>query len=274
MALIRNIAGFTVGATAAVPSTSQTADGGLLQNLVRTSADLSAAVPVVQAVAMGINLLPAGGLKTWLTKNPAQFWQSIIQIFTGRTYTGNEYQLGERYIDQVLPDTPVNSVTSYRQVPDEVVPQAQLMFTVLFVVRITTQDDLDALQRGVSYYQLRPDKADIPLAAIERAVNLKQKYFPDSLYNVAKWNLDYFSKFPLVAPIPDPWHVGQLYSGPLPGGALATNGLIIGENLGTAAGSSQAAAGTNWLLWAGLALAAYAGYRYSKNPKQKLKWTI
>lgn len=262
---------------------------GVFDNLVKIQGkvatveqNLQAAAndPVVLAVKEGIKLMPEGELKSWVSKNPAQFWKSIAQLFTGRKYTSKQYTLGERYLDQLVQDNnDANFAKSQTQVPDDIVPIAQQAFTMLFGVRVTTQDDLDALQSGKAAYKARPDKTDMSDAAIDRAVYLKRTFFPDSLYNTQKWDLRQFEKVPLVAPIPgiDP---GTLYNGELPGGAIAKNGIIDGDGVlkqvldsivvdpntgvptipGTATPSK-----INWgkvLIWG---LVAYGGYQFFKS---------
>lgn len=184
--------------------------------------------PTVLAVKAGIKLLPDGGVKDWLSKNPVDFWKSIVQIFTGRKYTSNEYRIGERYFDQVIDNNNPDTVTSWQKVPDDAVPVAQQLMAMLFGVRINTQEDLDALEIGPNEYYKRDQRNDIPRAAVERASYLKKNFYPDRMYNTQKWDLRWFEKYPLVAPIPSREY-GQLYTGPLPGGGAATNGVIEGD---------------------------------------------
>lgn len=186
--------------------------------------------PIVMAVKTGIKLLPEGGVKDWFSKNPVDFWKSIIQIFTGRKYTSNEYRVAERYFDQVVDNGNPDIVTSWRKVPDESVPIAQQLFAMLFGVRINTQEDFDALNVGPNEYYLRAERDDIPRKAVERAVYLKKNFYPDRLFNTEKWNLKWFEKYPLVAPIPS-IHYKQLYTGELPGGGYASNGIIEGDGV-------------------------------------------
>lgn len=199
---------------------------------VESNLNAAANDPVVLAVKEGIKLLPEGDLKKWVSANPKQFWTLVKEAFTGRTYTKNEYRIGERYLDNVVESTPVDSITNTGQVPDDIVPIAKAFMTIAFGVRITTTDDLDALQRGVDAYYTRPEKSDIPRKAVERAVMLKQSFFPDSTYNSQKWDLSKFEKYPLVAPIPG-LAFNTLYTGDIPGVgkklAKATNGVIEGD---------------------------------------------
>jgi hypothetical protein len=212
----------------AVASTN--AYAGIFQYLVHldgTEAEVRAAqaqlaklTPETQAVYQTLNLLPEGGLKSWLMANPIQFWKKIAQLFTGRKYTTGQYKLGERFVDQIL-----GGDTDYHKVTDDIVAQAQTTFTILFGVRITTGEDLDALTYGYDYYYWRGEKGDIPQEATERAVFLAQNYYPVSTYNHGQWDPRYFEIYPLVAPIPG-LDQGTLYNGELPGGAICVNGII------------------------------------------------
>jgi LPXTG-motif cell wall-anchored protein len=289
MALVQNIAGVSQSdSVGLVTSTGQvTGNAGLYSQIINigeaTAAkfvpEVAAAMAIQAAVQAGINLLPPGGLKKWLTTitNPAAFAEAIITLIKGRTYTTGQYRLAERYIDQVLsPGGNPNSILSYRDVPDNVVPAAIVFFTVVFGVRVTTDEDLWALDSGSTAYRARPGldskgMADIPEAALSRAVFLKQTYYPASTYNTSTWDLDHFSQYPLVAPIPDPYEFGKLYTGPLPGGGNATDGQIIvnvDTPLSSVAPAPTTAKKDNSLLILGGLLAAGA-WLYYRNKKTK-----
>lgn len=192
-------------------------------------AGMAEGVAVAKAVYQIINLLPEGDLKTWLLKDPVEFWKSIIALIRGRTYQTGQYILGERLIDQVQ-----GGNVGRRDVADEVVPAARMLFTILFGVRINNSEDLDSLDYGIDAYYARPNKEDIPHEAVERAVFLKQNFYPIRTYNVQKWDLGYFEQYPLVAPIPEMnastteegLNVWKLYNGTVPGGAYAVDGII------------------------------------------------
>jgi hypothetical protein len=179
------------------------------------------ALPIAKAVYTVLSILPEGDLKSWLTANPIQFWKKIIELFKGRKYTSGDYILAERYNDQVL----CNGNIDRRQATDEMVPVAQTFFTIVFGVRIATEEDLDSLDYGVNAYKSRHTAKGVPDNAIQRAVYLKQNFYSHQLNNIACWDLSYFEQFPLVAPIPG-LSPGTLYTGPLPGGAQAVNGII------------------------------------------------
>lgn len=222
------------------PKRSDVPAGGIFQYLIhingspdevkRAQAALASTNPVTFGVYQALNLLPEGELKSWLTANPVQFWTKVIQLFKGRTYQTGQYILGERYNDQILCAGDIGR----RQVSDEMVPVARMIFTMLFGVRINNDEDLGALDNGVAAYYQRPNKGDIPQSAVERAVYLKQNFYPASTYNRQCWDLRYFELYPLVARIPemnaDPTreeaNVGRFYTGELPGGAYAVDGLV------------------------------------------------
>jgi hypothetical protein len=239
------------------------------------------------AIQQGINLLPPGELKKVLKilSSAAAFVKAAKQLFTGKMFTTGQYRLAERYADQVLSTSGPDTIKSYRDVPDDLVPEASLFFTVVFGVRITTDEDLWALDTGATAYLARPGydfrgMGDAPDAAIQRAVFLKQTYFPASTYNTSTWDLDKFSEFPLAAPIPDPTTYGKLYTGPLPGGGQCTDGVIL-VDAGTPLSQVQTGTGAqgtgsdNTLLWIGGGLLALAGYlHYAGKKRKKRKTTV
>lgn len=282
MALVQNIAGPQIGATLPTPySEAQSLYAGILK-VLGPAAMATPEGAIIMAIQQGINLLPPGGLKKWLgiVTNPFAFMQAIKTLITGRTYTTGQYRLAERYIDQVLSPNGPNSITSYRDVTDDMVPAAVTFFTVVFGVRITTDEDLWALNDGAAAYRARPGvdykgMGDITDAALQRAVYLTQTFYPSSTFNVSTWDLDHFSAYPLASPIPDPWVFGKLYSGPLPGGGNAVNGVIeVKDTMSTAAPTPGATEGDgstgkdNTLLWIGGALLA-AGLYFGTRKKRK-----
>lgn len=214
----------------AVPTQSQT-KAGIFQYLLKiegtdaevraAQAKLSQLTPETAAVYQVLNVLPEGELKSWLMANPIQFWKKVIELFTGRTYTSGSYVLGERLNDQVYCSGDIGR----KQVSDDMVRAAWSVFNQLFGVRIDTSEDLDALDYGVISYKSRPVSQGLSDDAIERAVYLKQHYYPIATYNRQCWDLRYFEVFPLVDRIPD-HEIGKWYTGPVIGGAYAVNGLI------------------------------------------------
>lgn len=289
MALVRNIAGIEpqpggLGATTA----SQDEVKALFSGICQVVGGAVAATPTgaaIMAIRQGIDLLPPGKIKDVIKmlSSAAAFVQFAKKLIEGRPYTTGQYRLAERYLDQVLASNGPDSIKSYRDVPDDYVPEAILFFTVVFGVRITTDEDLWALDSGATAYLARPGidyrgNQDATSAAIQRAVYLKQTYFPSSTYNVAVWDLNKFAEYPLASPIPDPYTFGKLYSGPLPGGGTATDGLILvnadtplsGVQTGTGQTEGGQQGANTALLWIGGALAALGLYYYSKKKKPKL----
>lgn len=213
------------------PPSSQNKIAGIYQYITQINgspeqveaakAKLAALTPTTAAVYQALNLLPEGELKSWLKANSIEFWKKIIQLIKGRKYTSGDYVLGERLNDNIY----CNGDIGRQQVSDDMVDLAHRIFNQLFGVRISTSDDLDALDGGIDAYKARKVSEGISDQAINRAVWLKQNYFPSSTYNRVCWDLSYFEKYPLVDRIPD-YNLGQWYSGPLIGGAEAVNGVI------------------------------------------------
>lgn len=293
MAIIQNIAGVNVGA---LPSGSGQAQAGggdfkaLFSGICQLVGAAAASTPegaAIAAIKQGINLLPPGGVKKalLLLSSASAFVKMAKQLIQGRPYRTGQYRLAERYIDQVLcsggsPD----SIKSYRDVPDDYVPEAILFFTVVFGVRITTDEDLWALDEGAAAYIMRPGEdyrgmGDSPDAAIQRAVFLKQTFFPSSTYNVSCWDLEHFAEYPLVAPVPDPYEYGKKYTGPLPGGGQAKDGVILvnadtplsGVQTGQPGANGDGSGNNNSLLWLGGILLAAGAYLYYNNQKTRKK---
>lgn len=194
---------------------------GTPQQVEAAKAKLAALTPTTAAVYQALNLLPEGELKSWLTANPIQFWKKVIALIKGRKYTSGDYILAERLNDNIY----CNGNIDRTQASDEMVDLAHRIFNQLFGVRISTSDDLDSLDIGIDAYKARAVSEGISEQAINRAVWLKQNYYPSSTYNKQCWNLSYFEKYPLVDRIPD-YNIGKWYTGPVIGGANATNGVI------------------------------------------------
>lgn len=199
-------------------------------------------VTIGQTAAPPIPSNPAAILTQGLAQFVAVASHWIDMWSDARAWTISEQTLGERFIDQIpgidqaLFDAGLlshrgkeglaNYVDSHYGNYGKIVPMAQKVMTILFGVRITNDDDLDALDGGVNEYYSRPDKSDIPQAAVERAVFLKQTYYPISTYNKVQWDMSKFAAVPYAAPIPgiDP---GTLYNGEIPGGGEIKAGLVV-----------------------------------------------
>ena len=214
-----------------VPTPSKNAYGGIFQYLLQINGDpvqvraaqakLAQLTPETAAVYAGLNMLPEGDLKSWLMANPVQFWTKVYELFFGKKWTSGDYVLGERLSDQVY----CNPDIGRQQVSNQMVDLAHVIFNQLFGVRIGTTDDLDALDNGVAAYKARASSQGISDDAIERAVYLKQRFYPVNTYNRVCWDLRYFELFPLVGRIPD-HEIGKWYTGTVVGGAYAINGVI------------------------------------------------
>lgn len=108
---------------------------------------------------------------------------------------------------------------------------ARAFFTVLFGVRIGNVEYLDNLEHGADAYYATNNgygTSDIPRAAVDRAVMLKKTYFPASSYNTWLWNMQKFQDYPLVAPVPDPFTPGKLWTGDI-FGVKVVDGYVIGN---------------------------------------------
>jgi len=237
-----------------------------------------------------------------VTQGLAQFVAVAARVVNAikdaRAWTISEQTLGERGIDQI-PGMEValfkaglldyNASDYIAAHPDAanfvdrhfaegtglystIIPIIQQVMTVLFGVRITNDEDLDALDDGADAYYSRPDKTDIPRAAVDRAVYLKQHYFPISTYNKKSWDLSKFGTIPYAGPIPG-IEFGTLFNGKLPGGAEIKDGIVIVPGAltqgatGTGTGTESTGQGGNSpggpaagnksvILWAAIAAAA------------------
>ncbi len=213
------------------PQTQKNPAGGIFQYLLKiegsdaevrkAQAALSQLTPETAAVYQTLNALPEGELKNWLMANPVQFWKKIVQLIKGRKYTTGDYVLGERLNDQIY----CNPDVGRKQVSDEMVDLAHTIFNQLFGVRIQTAEDLDALDLGWNMYTQRPASQGVSDEAIDRAVWLKQNFYPINTYNRQCWDLSHFEQTPLVDRIPS-YEIGKWYTGPLLGGGYAVEGLI------------------------------------------------
>jgi hypothetical protein len=213
------------------PTTSKNPYGGIFQYLLQINGDpaqvrqaqakLAQLTPTTAAVFAILNVLPEGQLKSWLMANPVQFWTKIYELVFGRKWTTGDYVLGERLNDQVY----CNAGIGRQQVSDQMVDLAHVIFNQLFGVRLQTAEDLDALDTGLAAYRARETSKGISDNAIERAVFLKQHFYPISTYNVQCWDLRYFEIYPLVGRIPD-YEIGKWYTGSVIGGANAVDGVI------------------------------------------------
>jgi len=232
-------------------------------------------IPFV-SLAQGLikNFFGPGGISDWIT--PAGILNELKSAIFGRLYRGGQYSLGERFRYYVLGEN--IHTRDADVVTDPVVTTAITTFSVGFGVPVTDNADLDNLSKGVDQYIQRyvtyggVNPADINRQAVERAVTLKQKYFPGpeaGNYNPAgtapqKWDLNNFNKIPYVAPIPDfskddanMWK--GTYTGKIPDGEVK-EGIVIAGNLSTGVvpplKTGGITAGT-WLLIGAVAVGGY-----------------
>jgi len=126
---------------------------------------------VMEGMAQIASFLPAGGLRDFLS-NPLG---TVTNLLKGKVFQSGQYILGERFIRHILQ----KQIQGRGDVPDEAVPSAQMFFTGALGVDVNNDEDLQALDSSVDSYFLRPDKSNIPRAAVERAVEIK-KFWPMS----------------------------------------------------------------------------------------------
>lgn len=145
-------------------------------NLTGLDTGGGAPTDIVGAISDGLklvsNLFPPGALRDFFS-NPIGAVTKLISNLGGRTYQTGQYRLGERFMRHILQQEPGGN----QNVPDEIVPQAQIFFTSVLGVDINNDEDLQSLYSGVDSYFLRPDKTGIPKPAVQRAVEI-MKYWP------------------------------------------------------------------------------------------------
>lgn len=201
-------------------------------------------------------VLPAGRLKTLLmsTTSLVDIFNLWKELLTGRKYSQGEYEVGA----QMLTKIGCKGVVRHYDVPDDLVPYAKRIMTMLFGVKIMNSVDLGRLYQGAdAYYNNSPNRLDQPRAAVNRAVMLAQSYY--NPYNDNCVDVRIFDQYPLVAPIPDMTQDnedlsrGKLYTGPGFGNQQIVNGMLasgpvsgLTSNISTepSTGTGSGAAGT------------------------------
>jgi len=175
------------------------------------------------------SVLPDGRLKTLLMSTVSLFdivnlWKELI---TGRKYSQGEYEVAA----QLLTKLQCKGVIKHYDIPDDLVPYAKRIMTMLFGVKIMNSVDLGRLYQGAdAYYNNNPNRLDQPRSAVNRAVMLAQNFF--NPYNDNCVDIRIFDQYPLVAPIPDMTHDnedqtrGKLYTGPGFGNQQIVNGML------------------------------------------------
>jgi hypothetical protein len=181
-----------------------------------------------------------GGIADWI--GTASVINEVKSAIFGRAFRGGQYWLGEKFKYYIVGD---NIHTKDADVvTDAAVATAITTFSVGFGVTIEDYQDILNLQKGADAYIARyktlgADPTLINREAINRAVKLKQTYFPTeaegnwSAKGVApkKWDVNDFNKILFVVPIPnfmanypDMWK--GTYTGKIPGGEVK-DGIVI-----------------------------------------------
>lgn len=182
------------------------------------------AVPAGQAVDATLKgmqnlakIVPEGGLQTFL-KDPIGVTTKAIASLFGKKYSTGEYRLGERFMRHIAETDP----GSFRNVPDEIIDPAKYFFTVWLGVDVDRDEDLMALDEGVDAYRARPDKQQVPLAAIQRAVIIK-KNNPMSVGN--QWKI--------------PWNVTDAFAIPSDPRTMSYHSTVINRDMPISLGTTE-----------------------------------
>lgn len=204
----------------------------------------TASIPFVSlATGLVSSFFGAGGISDWLT--PGGIINELKGAIFGRAFRGGQYWLGEKFRYYILgedihtkdPDT----------VTDAAVSTAITTFSVGFGVPIEDYQDILNLQKGADayikrYVDLGADPALISREAVNRAVSLKQSYFPTEYEGnwaakglvPKKWDPNDFNKIMFVVPIPnfvanypDMWK--GTYTGLIPDGEVKQGIVIAGK---------------------------------------------
>jgi hypothetical protein len=171
-------------------------------------------------------VLPDGRLKNALLNFNGSIWDFVgivKDLITGRKYSYGQYGLGVALFEKIQ----CGGSLKNSSVPDDMVPLARLVFTMLLGVRVMEIADLQGLEQGIDqYYNNNPNRMDQPRRAVERAVMLVAMMGPGC------WNIPLFDQYPLIAPVPDMTHEddnqnrGKYYNGPGFGGQIFVNGIL------------------------------------------------
>lgn len=249
----------------------------------KVGAEIDKAVANIPFVGLAQGLLQQffgpGGLSDWLT--PAGILNEIKSALFGRMYTKGQYTLGERFRYYVLGE---NIHTNDADVvTDAVVGTAITVLSVGFGIPITTNEDLEALDKGADFYISRfvnyggIAASEINREAVSRAVLLKQTYFAGpaqgnyAASGVApqKWDLNNFNKIAYVIPIPDFTRLtaremwANTYTGKIPDGEVKDGVVVAGGSGGgfSVAPGAKGSGLNQWLLIGGGLVLAYLIFR-------------
>jgi len=245
---------------------------GLFANLVpagqtptsgTTSSGLSVGDLVQVRNAIWGTVLPAGRLKTALMTSGTDLgsvFKTLLSLVQGRKYSQGEYTLGERLVKQIQ----CNMSVDWRSIPDDLVPVARKVFTILYGVPMYNDADFGYLAQGVdAYMNVRPWANR---AAVQRAVNLVNIGYGPSTFNQSCWNLSTFDQYPLVAPVPnmvpdDEQHTQEpFYTGPGFNGQNFVNGMLASGPASNLTSNITSGSGMSTASMAGVSTATLSKY--------------
>lgn len=182
----------------------------------------------------------AGGLADWLT--PGGIITEIKGAIFGRAFRGGQYWLGEKFRYYILGED--IHTRDADVVTDPAVTAAITTFSVGFGVPVEDYQDILNLQKGADayikrYVTLGADPSLISREAVDRAVQLKQQFFPTEFEGnwsakgvpPKKWDPNNFNQIMYKVPIPnftanypDMWK--GTYTGIIPDGQVK-DGIVI-----------------------------------------------
>jgi hypothetical protein len=211
------------------------------QALSNTLNQATASIPFV-GLATGLlsSFFGAGGISDWLT--PGGIINELKGAIFGRAFRGGQYWLGEKFRYYILGED--IHTRDADVVTDPAVSTAITTFSVGFGVPIEDYQDILNLEKGADayinrYVTLGADPALISREAVNRAVDLKRRFFPTEYEGnfsakgapPKKWDPNNFNQLMYVVPIPnftanypDMWR--GTYTGLIPDGEVK-NGIVI-----------------------------------------------
>lgn len=205
----------------------------------------TASIPFV-GVAQGLiaDFFGKGGISDWIT--PGGIINEIKSAIFGRAFRGGQYWLGEKFRYYIMGED--IHTRDADVVTDPAVSTAITTFSVGFGVPIEDYQDILNLEKGANeyikrYVTLGANANDISIDAVNRAVELKRKYFPTEYEGnfsakgvpPKKWNVNDFNTIMYKVPIPnftagyaDMWK--GTYTGLIPDGEIKNGIVIAGKN--------------------------------------------
>jgi len=225
----------------------------------------TASIPFVSlATGLVSSFFGAGGISDWLT--PGGIINELKGAIFGRAFRGGQYWLGEKFRYYVLGED--IHTRDADVVTDPAVTTAITTFSVGFGVPIEDYQDILNLQKGADayinrYVTLGADPSLISREAVNRAVTLKQSYFPTEFEGnwsakgvpPKKWDPNDFNKIMFAVPIPnfvanypDMWK--GTYAGIIPDGEVK-QGIVIAGKLAAAVPGGLAPTGAGFKMSTG-----------------------